>query len=315
MFTGLGFGGGGSRTALLPGTKNNYDPRYGGVPGVPNPGATAGSAVMANLNNLPNIAALTTGLDTSSGAGVMAALEQEIPGIRPSIGAATSNINELLSGAVPQDVINQIAQGSAEIGAGQGMGPMSPFSNANYLRALGLTSLGMKEKGASELNALMGSVPRAPSFDPSTMTVTPRDQQEAEYMAQLLANAPVPAAAAKANEDALHAGTGYAPPSVGGFNLPVRGGPAFAPEVPTPEYNPGVVFGSPQSTWQYPETDPNAAYRNWQAEQAKWGLTPSPGQTDLSYDPEIAAMDQSFNPLDLGITPEDLYGYTGEEGY
>lgn len=291
-FTSYGGGGGGG---FLPGSQNQYDPAYGGIPRVPNPTTTASTSIAGNLSNIYNLHNLATGAGGAAGAGVMAGLGAEIPGVSGSIGAATGNINELLSGQVPQDVITQLQQQAAEIGAGSGMGPMSPSTNAGYLKALGLTSLGMKQQGQTALDALMGSVPRAPAFDPSSMMVNPRDQQQAAEMAQVLGNAPVPAAAARANVNALQQGLGTGQGSpVGGFNVPVRGGPAFGG---SPMLTPDNLGGN-QTLYggggggSAPASDP---YANWQRLASTWGTGSGMSQEDI---------------YNLGLTPatEDPYG-------
>lgn len=208
----------------IPGTTRAYDPRYGGIPNVPNLAASASNAIGTNMANLSSLYGLTTGLDTAAGAGVIGALGQEIPGVQGLIGTQVGNIGELQSGQVPADVIAQLQQQAAEIGAGSGMGPMAPSTNAGYLRALGLTSLGMKEKGAQELNALMGSVPRANQFDPSSMLLTPGQEQEWQYLANELAAAPEPRAAREEELRQLRMGGGYGdsgPP--GGFSFAPMG--------------------------------------------------------------------------------------------
>ncbi len=300
-------GGGGSMfgTPFLPSTQHNYNPAYGGIPGVPNPTSTASTAIGGNLGNLASLYSLATGTGGASGAGVINALGQEIPGVSGSIGKATGNINELLSGQVPEDVITQLQQQGAELGVGQGMGPMSPFSNASYLRSLGLTSLGMKEKGASELNALMGSVPRAPAFDPSSMLVNPQQEQEAAYLAQVLGNAPVPSEVAKANLQALHAGVGVGGSSpVGGFNLPVHGGPAFnTPPITSPEYGPAQVYGPSGGGATGPEIDPYAQWRN-----TYMGAWSNPGANDMQS-PDADYLASIYGDTSGGgLTEEDYYG-------
>jgi hypothetical protein len=314
-FGGGGVGGGGAPTgggsAFLPGSPNHYDPAYGGVPRVPNPTTTASTAIGGNLGNLQNLYGLATGTGSASGAGVISALNSEIPGVSGSIGSATGNINELLSGQVPQDVITQLQQQSAEMGAGAGMGPMSPFSNASYLRSLGLTSLGMKQQGLSALNSLMGSVPRAPAFDPSSMLVSPGQEQEAAYLAQVLGNAPVPSAAARANLDALRAGTGVSGSPVGGFNLPVHGGPAFAtPPLTSPEYGPAQVYGPSGGGATSPEIDP---YAHWRNTYMNSGAVPGTDMTspDSDYLASIygdqggAADQQYYDPESM----DSMYGF------
>ncbi len=213
--------------ALLPGQgARAYEPAYGGIPGVPNPAASQSGAIMSNLSNLPGLYNLTTGLDTASGAGAIGALNQEIPGVSDSIGSAKSQLDTMISGKLPKDVIDQIAQQSAEIGAGRGMGPMAGATNASYLRALGLTSLGETQQGLQGLNSLMGAVPRAPMFDPASMTLRPEDMQQWNYLANVLRAAPEPGAAARQNLKSLQQGTGVGGSGGGGgYSFAPIGGP------------------------------------------------------------------------------------------
>ena len=272
------------------GVGGGYDPAYGGIPSVPSPTSTASTTIGGNIGNLGGLYNLSRGTGTASGAGAIAGLNAEIPGVTGSIGAATGNINELLSGQVPEDVINQLRQQSAEIGAGRGMGPGAPSTNAEYLRSLGLTSLGMQAQGAQELDALMGSVPRAPAFDPSSMLVNPAEAQQWAYLAEVLKNAPNPAAAARANVGGLQAGLGAggAFPSFGGVgSRPAIGGPAFASPMLTGGggYPTVPVYGGTGT----PETsDP---YGNWSRLTATWPGMGAPGAMNPT---DMSSPDQSY---------------------
>lgn len=212
-----------------------YDPAYGGIPNysLANPSAT-------NLGNLGSLYGLTTGLDTATGAGAIAGLNQEIPGVSGSIGASRAGIDTLLSGQVPADVIQQLQQQAAEIGAGRGMGPMAPNTNAGYLKALGLTSLGMKQQGREGLNALMTSVPRAPQFDPTHQLVSPDLAQEVANLQAAMRVAPNPTAAARANVAALQSGLG-----IGGGGSGYGGGGWSSRPVTS-----GPAFGDEEAIWQ-----------------------------------------------------------------
>lgn len=85
---------------------------------------------------------------------------------------SSQNIGSELRGEVPSDVLTLLGQQAAERGVGTGL-VGSPASNASYLRALGLTSLGLQRQGQSDLSAALGRNPAAPLFDPSTQFLTP----------------------------------------------------------------------------------------------------------------------------------------------
>ena len=170
---------------------------YGAVPGTPDPVSTANDAITGNVANLGALYDLTLGLDKATAAGAQAGMTANLPGYLANRQLQSNDIAQELAGQVPQDVIDQIAQQSAQIGAGAGMGPVSPLSNSDYLRALGLTSLGMKQTGSTALNAQIANTPVGPQFNPSSMLVTPQAQQSAAMQASLMNAAPDPTQAAE----------------------------------------------------------------------------------------------------------------------
>lgn len=85
---------------------------------------------------------------------------------------SSANIASQLSGELPADVVNQIAQAAAERGVGGGFSG-SPNDTAAYLKALGLTSYDMTQQGQSNLSAALGRNPGASTFDPSSLIITP----------------------------------------------------------------------------------------------------------------------------------------------
>jgi hypothetical protein len=113
------------------------------------------------------------------------------------IGQSSGNILSQLQGQVPKDVANQIAQMAAERGVGTGsIG--SPDANTALLRSLGLTSLGLEQQGEQNLTGAIARTPTGQQFNPQQFLVTPGQQQEAQYLANLYSAAPDPAAAANA---------------------------------------------------------------------------------------------------------------------
>lgn len=184
-------------TASLPGGPvNYYNPAYGGVPTVPNPTATAGAATAGNISNLPQLETLASGTNQFNQGQLLGQYNMAIPNYSALAQTASGNAMSALQGQVPQDVINLLTQQGAERGISGGM-PGSDNSNAAYLRALGLTSLGQIQTGMQDLHQLSADAPIAPLFNPASMFVTPEQEQEAQYMANVLKAAPSPAAAAQ----------------------------------------------------------------------------------------------------------------------
>lgn len=194
--------------SLAPASPSNYNPSYGGIPQVPSPGAAASSALSSNLGNLGDIYRLAGSVDTFSNQQAKAALQANLPNYDALTSQASGIIGEELSGQVPHDVINQLIQQAAERGILTG--------NDNYLRSLGLTSLGQIAKGQQDLTAAVARTPVGRPLDPSAFLTTPAQWEEAQYQANLLASAPNPMMAANlaygAAKRGLNAGLG----SVGG---------------------------------------------------------------------------------------------------
>jgi|SRR5262245_12627625 len=106
-----------------------------------------------------------------------------LPGYANMVGQRSQNTQQMLEGKLPQDVINQIGQQSAERGIAGGQ-PGSPNANAAYLRALGLNSLQMMGSGSEELSKSITDTPVAELFNPSQLwvpSVLGQQSQEAAY--------------------------------------------------------------------------------------------------------------------------------------
>lgn len=210
-------GGGGGGGATLPGGPVNfYNPAYGGVPTMPNPTATAAAANAGNAANLPQLEGTAANLNPFNQAQLLGQYNMAIPNYAALTQTASGNAMSALKGEVPQDVINLLTQQGAERGITSGM-PGSENSNAAYLRALGLTSLGQMQTGMQDLHQLSADAPIAPIFNPSSMFVTPEQEQEAQYMANVLKAAPNPTAAA---QNAINVAT---PPDKSGLPWWARG--------------------------------------------------------------------------------------------
>jgi hypothetical protein len=199
--------GGGGATSLAPGPVNMYNPAYGGIPTVPNPTTTASSANAGNAGNLPGFESTATALNPFNQEQLLGQYNMAIPNYAALTQTASGNAMQQLNGQVPDDVISQLLTGAAERGITGGM-PGSPNSNAAYLRALGLTSIGQEQTGMSNLHQLSADAPIAKPFDPASMFVTPEQQQEAQMAANLYASAPSPKDAADAAKSAATVGYG-----------------------------------------------------------------------------------------------------------
>ena len=189
-------GGGGGAGTLTPGQVNYYNPAYGGIPTVPDPNATASAAISGNAANLGAGEGVASNLNAFNQSQLLGQYNMAIPNYSALTATASGNTQQQLNGQVPTDVINQLLTSSAERGISGGS-PGSANSNAAYLRALGLTSIGQQQTGMSNLHQLTADAPIAKQYDPSSMFVTPEQQQSAQMASNLYASAPQPAAAAQ----------------------------------------------------------------------------------------------------------------------
>lgn len=253
---------------------------FGVVPQVPSPGETSKSAIEWNLENLP-------------------AIHQILNDIDLTIGTRRGIIGDKLSGMVPGDVEYLLAQRAAERGIGGGS------VNADYLKALGLTSLGLQREGGQEAGALANEV-----FGiQSPMFVTPGQAQEAQYMANLLSSMPNPALAAKVAIDLQNAGRRSVGTPTGGGG----GGPSIPTQLsPSRVLAPGAARGT-RDTIDYTKTPGNFTM----------GFNPGPGfggeEFDVPFDGGgVSPLTPSFNQIPgFGFGPAQPTDYvsarTGSE--
>lgn len=182
---------------------------YGGVPMAPNPTATQGQALAGDIGNLGRIYGIAGGLNQLNEGTLTGNLSKNIPGFETLLGQEAGATGSELAGNLPQDVITQLQQQAAERGIMTGS-PGSPNSNAAYLRALGLDSLQLQQQGFGNLGQMISQTPQAPLFDPSSLLVTPQQQQEAQLASNIYASAPNPQAAGQ-HAEALAQGTSGLP--------------------------------------------------------------------------------------------------------
>lgn len=171
-----------------------WTPAYGGAPNIPDPIASQWQALGGDLAALPNLFTLGNAYNLFN-------YDQRMGQISGTPGF--DNVLSNLGGVLPQDVVNQIAQRSAERGISSGGAPDSPNTSAAYLRALGLNSLDLQNRGQEQYGNLLGHFQGAAPFDLSSFLVTPEQQQAANTAANASGAAPNPQAAAQAELDAL----------------------------------------------------------------------------------------------------------------
>ena len=254
-------------------TPPGYDPAYGGSPIVPNPIASAWQASGGDAANLPGLYSLGNAYNLWN-----FGQQQQTLGATPGY----SNVTDLMSGKLPQDVINNIAQQSAERGVSGGS-PGSPNANAAYLAAIGSDSLKAQQLGQQEYGNLASLYPMAKPFDLSSFFVTPEQQQAANTAANTNAAAPNPRAAADAEQAALLAAIAAGKGSVPGVGpaptIPGVTGTGPAAGLTTPPPGQTMVTG-PQTT-QPPLVTPNPvvpAQAGNPADQIQQAIGPNPMQ-------------------------------------
>ena len=137
------------------------------------PSATTPTGTFNTTNmSSGDLAALTASINAMNVAGENAAQAARVPGGTALSTKASANIGQELAGQLSNDEINQLGQQAAERGIN------GSNTNADYLKALGLTIGQEQEQGLSDLNALYASSPIAPLFDPTTMLETPYQSGE-----------------------------------------------------------------------------------------------------------------------------------------
>lgn len=197
-------GGVQANTFLLPGQKpppgssapnvSGYDPRFGGIPGVPNPVTSAGEAIAGNLANFGDLAKLTGQTNDLT----FGQYTGRLPGYSDMASTSSANILSQLRGELPPDVINLIGQQAAERGIGRGVSG-SDFSNSDYLRSLGISSLGQIQAGETAFTKATDRLKGIPLFDPTSMFTKPEDVYGAGLQRNIFSSAPQPGAAAANN--------------------------------------------------------------------------------------------------------------------
>lgn len=192
-----GFGGPTGGAAALPGLPpTDYSATYGGKPTVPNPTASAGAAIGGNIGNLGALYQLGGGANQFMQGQLQSNYAAAIPNYAGMAAQSSANIGSELAGELPQGVLDEILQTSAERGILTGS-PGSANTNAALVKQLLGSSLDLTRMGEQELSGAVARSPITQPFDISKMFVTPEQQQEAAMAASLYKAAPDPALAAQ----------------------------------------------------------------------------------------------------------------------
>lgn len=279
-----------------------YNPAYGGIPTVPDPNATAGSALAGNISRLPQLEAILAAINSAQSQSGQANLRAGLPGYDALQARSSRNIESDLAGTINPDVLQNLSLYGAQRGVSGGFGVDSPNANAAVMRALGLTSMGLQQQGQQELTGAISRVPQIPYFNPSGLLVTPEQSQEAAMAQSLYNSAPNPAAAAAAakqnalegyyatNPATAYRTSSYAPGFGGGYqpawNAPMSySGNSYA--------NPPIAYG--------PGGGPGGQYG-----ATNWPTSPMPDGYGGG-----GGMDDVFSQMYGG---SDWQNYYGDEG-
>ncbi len=103
--------------------------------------------------------------------------QSNLPGYSANVGQRAQNTGSYLRGQVPEDVTNQIMQRGAERGVATGS-PGSPNANAAWLRALGLTSLGLQQQGSQQLSQEIQDTPYPQLWNPLELYMSDKKAQD-----------------------------------------------------------------------------------------------------------------------------------------
>lgn len=144
------------------------------------------TAAQTNLGALPSIEQLTNQINQLNIASQQAANLARIPGEAGLEATSSANIANLLAGNVSPSTINLLGQQAAERGVATGS-PAGASTQADYLRALGLTSEQLQAMGQTELSGAVARNPAAKLFDPTTQLLTPAQTGQLNLQQQSLA--------------------------------------------------------------------------------------------------------------------------------
>lgn len=189
----------------LVGSVYDYSTSYGGKPNVPSTTTTAADSIAGNISNLGSLYNLADSQNTFSANQAVKTQNELTPGYSGNMEKWSADIADLLSGKVSSGTITTLEQTAAERGIGSGIGG-SQANESSLLRALGLTAEGQQQTGAAQLSAQIAASPKVSAFDMTPYLTSAADAQSAQYAANTIASAAVPASAASAAMGAAKSG-------------------------------------------------------------------------------------------------------------
>lgn len=145
-------------------------------------GTEAGKAIAANERNLPAAETLAGAANKFSQGQITDMLNATIPGYNQMTQTASSNIESMLRGEVPQDVQDAIARSDAASALTGGFGG-TEASRSLVARDLGLTSLNLTQKGLSSAESwtrTMASIYEPSMMNVQSMFISPMQQYQTE---------------------------------------------------------------------------------------------------------------------------------------
>lgn len=178
-----------SKLGTLTGSSVGGGGAYGGKPDVANPLASQGKAIAGNISNFGALSDLTGKMNDLN----FSQYTGRIGGYDDMAAASSANILSNLRGEIPDDVKYLIGQNAAERGIARGVSG-SDFSNTDYLRSLGLTSLDLKRQGETGLTGAFDRVGKVGQFDTNQFLITPETINTSQNTANVIGAAADPAA-------------------------------------------------------------------------------------------------------------------------
>ena len=176
-----------------------YSPTAGGVPSVPDPSSTMADTIAGLLANMPGYENLAGQYNTWANTQAKDALLQNLPGYEGNLAQQSQNISGLLQGQVSPSTWANIYQMGAERGVSTGAYG-SPNANAAMMRALGLNTEVLQAQGSTQFAQQIASNPVGKQFDYATFLQQASEQQQWQYLANILKSSPDPNAAQLYNQ-------------------------------------------------------------------------------------------------------------------
>lgn len=139
-------------------------------------------AIQGNINQLPKLETLATGVNQFNLEQLQKMLDQAIPGFDKLTSGISSNIESLMKGEIPKDVSDAIERSDAVKSLAGGYSGSGMHGNLTA-RDLGTTSLSLIQTGLNSAQSwlkTMDSIIKPTRFDVSSMFITPQFQTQAD---------------------------------------------------------------------------------------------------------------------------------------